>query len=312
MGSFNRRTWLGIVAAGGFATRVAFGADNRLPEPKGRLFFMNVEDGPLAGIFAYDFASKQWERVADSVPTMTRARVSPDGKTLAYWRYDQDGIQARARGIWTVDLTRETESKQVSDVDGRPSWAPDSKSLIVSGPVGINNPKFETWKVALPSGEKTRLAVPDDEIVVDWAPDGKHLVTYRGSHIFTRKADGTGPVEIGKADSMFNYRLTSDGGKVLYTELLDPNTRFGTDVRSLTGAGAEPKNVIEHTEGSAPKLFSISTDDAWLAVDYWEVLPKGDSPIPPGKRSLKLFSIDGKHKQDVEIPHQGVIPLDWR
>ncbi len=302
MGAINRRTWMGIMAAGGLTARMALTSEDSAPKPKGRIFFSSAEQGPLSGFFAYDVASRQWERLVDRDRTMAGASVSPDGKTLAYSRSIRDGNQIKGDGTWTVDLTREAPSRRVCEIDGRAVWAPDGKSLIASGPVGIGNPYFETWNVVITDNEKSRISIPADEIVVDWSPDKKRLLICRQTSYLTRSFDGTDPIELGKSNSLFNHRFSADSRKIVCSERIQEDKLYENRLRVVDVIGVEPSQLVPLADGSHASFFCLSPDGAWLAVNLTE----------EGTTSLTLLSFDGRAKESLNLPHPGVFPLDRR
>jgi Tol biopolymer transport system component len=293
---------------------------------KGRLYFMGrlKESGDeLFSIYAVDLATGQWDRVADRGRW---ARVSPDGKTIAFMRF-----QPRSQdpdGVWVGDARGAEEPRRVVDFNGMPCWSPDGKALIVSGlesEEGDEEVRFQNWRMKPDGSDKVRLPIPIDEQVMDWSRDGRRLLSLRRNaqpakrtrqsfSPFLRKADGTGPRPLTEATDYATHRFAPDSRRVSFARQEGEAKEPGDYAYSLWVAdadGGEPRRMIRGDSERSAFFACWSPDGKRLAVDVLEPRRDDDGKYAGLTRHIELMDADGGHARRVELPHLNPIPLDW-
>jgi hypothetical protein len=114
------------------------------------------------------------EPIDASAGAYNTPHISPDGTRVAVDRADADGVD-----IWTLDLSRGTETKLTADafVEANPLWTPDGTGVVYGSAFASDGGIFR--KSADGTGEAERLmSVPSGTAVVGpsaWSADGTIL-----------------------------------------------------------------------------------------------------------------------------------------
>lgn len=128
--------------------------------PKGAAFFTIAADGGMES-----------ERFKYPDPESVAARISPDGRTVAF-----NSKQSGTINIWTMPV-RGGDARQLtfdSEMAGFPAWSPDGKWLAVQLKRGENT---HAAMVPAEGGEPVQLtSEPGQSWVNDWAPDNDRIV----------------------------------------------------------------------------------------------------------------------------------------
>jgi RNA polymerase sigma factor (sigma-70 family) len=157
------------------------------------------------------------------------ARLSPDGKRIAYLKPVEEDLEAMRK--WGtqykayVSGVDELEPGTLLGVMAQTlSWSPDGKSLVVGDMVRADNPediKFVNWLVDVKTRKKTELKLPSNHQVTDWSSDGKYFLTTafdfkkRTTRLHLVSRDGSDDRALTGAGA-HDGQLSPDGGKVLY------------------------------------------------------------------------------------------------
>jgi len=214
----------------------------------------------------------------------TGGQWSPDGKRIAYWKYDRsdtrvlyileatggtarsvgvgsdprwspDGkaLLARRDGIFVVPLDG-SAARRIAEEHAYYAWAPDGRSIALSddddqGTTGV--------LVMRPDGSEARRLTTSILHWLAWSPDSRELVGSSGDgQIQVLPADGSGARVVGRgwapawspAGGMLSYVAASE------IELVNAD---GSERRVLTSTIASPaRNVIEIRRLSANRVLS--------------------------------------------------------
>lgn len=97
--------------------------------------------------------------------TYTPLAVSPDGRSLAVWAYDQDGPGIPGGELVIVDLAGQREPVRVPTCCEAPVWAADSAALLVAGGGPAPDTRYGLYRADVASGAETPLLAGDDNSV---------------------------------------------------------------------------------------------------------------------------------------------------
>jgi len=213
-------------------------------------------------------------------------RVSPDGKLVAFFDYDQ-GLQDFSLCVAGPNKTKEVLSAGWRSV-GSLNWSPRGNEIWFS--VGQPGSDPVLYAVDL-SGQKRFLAqAPGYFVMQDVATDGRVLLSTVNSRLGIRYLDFEHSVERDLAwlDASLTYELSGDGKNLLFSEL-------------SYGEGRNPAIYLRKTDGSpAVRLGfgarpSLSPDGAWVlcirrdpARSRLMVLPTG----PGESRFLNVAAVN--------------------
>ena len=237
----SRRRFIGQVAAAagaGFLS-VSFRALSQGPKKlapvdeslRGQLiFYSNSTSNPEhIGVFGYDLESRKWRVILDDVHPEGVCRASPDQKSFAVSEWISD--QPRVSIIGPDGRTK------VSGLRSRISWAPGGREVVLSEWRIKGRLRSKTWRMNMDGSGRVQLPIPDNELVLDWSPDGLWLLVcnrvYNETNkdtIIRRCADGTGPrplIDAKIASKVDAGRFSPDGRRVAYTRIrVEPRTQY--------------------------------------------------------------------------------------
>ena len=180
-----------------------------------------AEAGRGVSLIAIDPASREYRVVVEDCSG--RARISPDGRRVAY---------SKADALWVQGLDRGAEPVRVVDLAGATAgspaaWSPDGKQLIIS--LGRHDEKRQGWmhttvRVNVDGSDRKELPIPAEDNVQDWSADGRWLLTASsrnakiGWQLYVMRPDGTEQRQITEGGNPFYARFSPDGRRVLYTD----------------------------------------------------------------------------------------------
>jgi eukaryotic-like serine/threonine-protein kinase len=230
-----------VSLAGGRLRQITSGAGpDYLPVVSGRgqVLYSNwghQTDLYLARVGAADATH---ERLTFNTSENYGGRISPDGKTLAYYS-DRTGSYE----IWLHDL-RDGRERAVTDGPSdnlMPDWSPDGRGLVFFSNRGGT---VQIWTTTLEGAEAARLLTPQD---LRTPADFAEGVTFGGPRW---SPDGT----------LIGYVAPSDHGQTLWVVAPDGKKRRATSLRGVSRFdwyldGRRVVYVRPVREGGAPGLF---------------------------------------------------------
>ncbi len=189
------------------------------------------------------------EKLATDVDT--NITISPDGRKVAFMRYDNPGPGKYELIVHSLD--QGTESSLTSGLTGHrllsPAWSPDGKTILCVE----NQPKDAlTGLVAVDTGtgQQRLISSSADALGVPiWMPDGKGLLALdadrstnytRAQIIFISYPDGK-ITPITRDTNNYSDLSLAAGGQVLATVLSEG--RWNLSVMSATGGGADVRQI---------------------------------------------------------------------
>jgi RNA polymerase sigma factor (sigma-70 family) len=244
-----------------------------------------------------------------------RPRVSPDGKSVAFEWED---------ALWVRGLDPDAEPMKVLPLGGStsgspPVWSPDGKQLVIS--IGQSKGPGTRWVFTTRRGNVDstgweKLAIPSEDCVDDWSPDGRRLLicSQRGAEngwqLYIMRPDGTDQRRITDGGNPFGARFSPDGRRVIYAD----NGRGGqsgiwvVDVDGKNGRRLFPVDVQE-TVASA----CWSPDGQRIAISL-RGFRSGRPPLVLVNLRVVVMDLDGGHRSEIEIASQrGHTDMpDWR
>jgi Tol biopolymer transport system component len=304
--------------------------DDRAASP-GRIYIAavwkvggNGPDAVQGGIVAVDPKTGGWEKITSGVDAV---RVSPDGKSLAFRRFNRPARPAGAPAdptetpidILAYDLNTGRENP-ISDDSGDVSWSPDGKQIVVS------QRGMGTWRLSRDGSQRVRLPIPDSDAVADWSSDGKWFVTESlrdrpaspDCQIYRMRPDGTSQVRLTKDGRNLRPRFSPDGRRIVYSHDYQPKL----DVHELRVMDCDGKNdhAILRNEGLADFRGACwSPDGRWLAVVWttWEIV-SGEKVLRAGEASkfrIEIMGADGRGRRVLDLAGAKVLQFwnpEWR
>ena len=189
---------------------------------------------------------------------------SRDGRSLALIRFDPG--EARRRLVirpadGSADGSDERELRPDLQSFNWPRWAPDGRSILVSGPDRRNRPGF--YRVDSATGQTELLVRPEPgarQMRPEWTPDGQSLV-------FVRKTDDCACIirrELASGQEVVLHRMPPSDLQV--RAAVAPDGRF---VAVLSGEAARPRLTLVPASGGPDRVLYESEDLAWLSFVDW-------------------------------------------
>jgi Tol biopolymer transport system component/signal transduction histidine kinase len=124
--------------------------------------------------------------------------ISPDRRTIMYMRPDLGALWVMAAdgsGQRALFAAGPAGSVRIA-MDGRPSWSPDGRYVVVAG---VGGQGFGLYVLGVYDGSARRLPTPRAAHMADpaWSPDGTSIAYWAsssptGGALYTTAADGTG------------------------------------------------------------------------------------------------------------------------
>ncbi len=311
---------------------VSASSDARADEPKalapgGQIVIyaqLEAKDQPHGeewGLYLVDLGTEAWTKLdsvpmRNGIPELARFRVSPDRRRIAFNDFRRNTTFASENSVWVRDLREGAEARKISDIGGRPMWAADGKHLLVveakghdpgrpDGPI-----RFATWMIDDDGSHAVRLPVPEADMVADWSPDGRWLVTYApipgdggeaGYANFVMHPDGTGRRHLpGPGVGVFP-RFSPDSQRIAYcTRGKDTATIQGKSLW-IVGVDGKDRRLIFHE----PESVFLDGSIAWspegrrlaMVRSTWTKVREG--VVTPRDPRLCVIHVDDRKMETV-------------
>lgn len=320
---------LGVAAwAGpGLLAALAGGAE----EKAGRIYafaeFPDL-DKPVEGIIAIDPERATWELIPGTEMASQHARVTPDGRFLAY---AIPPIAGPARtGVWVRPVRGEFEPIRISTGRCWPvCWSGDAEQLILFIPGRRadvrqpDRPPILSQYVRVNADGSHPLSLPfgERDYVGDWSSDGQWLLVNTipraigdsGRHVYLSHPDGTGRRLIYEEDRDSPGRddiaigFTPDGHRIAFRQIISSGTTAASWTVDLQGKDRRPIPLKEDDID-----FAWSPDGSRLAVGFRDPEPDGERNSKPPHR-LAIMDADGGDRRFLALPRTRLLVLlDWR
>jgi dipeptidyl aminopeptidase/acylaminoacyl peptidase len=243
----------------------------------------------------------------------TEPRVSPDGKTLAYFARTSRGTK-----IFLLDLATAPAWPRLFDpgpkFERNPSWSPDGKSLVFAreGDLWIRDAAGGEPKPLIPAEYPRGNGSPV------WSADGRRLAFINGNSGF----DQVGVVEIatGKVTPL-TYEAADHSSPSWSPD--------GTQIVYIRGNGMSRDLVVSSADGQGtPKVLAtskairrspqFSPDGKTIAyvessdthtADIWLMPAQGGTPKPLTNSMGKLSAADLSVAEDLTFPGPDNLPI---
>ncbi len=250
---------------------------------------VQAEAGHEVSLIAIDPGNRE-SRVAVE-DCSSRARISPDGRRVAFQKDD---------AMWMQGLDRGAEPVRVVDLAGatagtHAAWSPDGKQFIIS--LGRRDEKRQAWvnktvRVNVDGSDRKELTIPALDDVQDWSADGRWLLTASsrnakiGWQLYVMRPDGTAQRQITEGGNPFYARFSPDGRRVLYTD----NARGDQSGIWIVDADGKNARRLLPVDRNMTSSACWSPDGKRIAVTLSLRIPS----FPPGRdpRPLQVVVVD--------------------
>ena len=263
----------------------------------------NGGEDPFIGIVAIDPQTAKWRTIYTGV-AVGPGPSSPDGRYLVSARIGRN-LDPSEAGIWIYDMTGTTPPRRIFEQRGQPFWANDGRQVIIGVPVGAGYRKFETWRVNADGTGRTRLPIPDGDLVLDCSRDGTWLATrtiggepaHRGRLTLVHP-DGTGArylTEGSANDDLFSiFKISPDGRSVACHEIKIVGESRHARLFVVDIEGKHPREIPIKLDAGAPVRVCWSPDGSRLALNLIDDRTK--------EGSIELVDLDGSTLRKVPLP----------
>lgn len=329
--SMTRRAVLGgTLAALALHAPLAKAAQPALADP-GKIYCggtLRLDSGQVEGLLVLTPEPFSYKIVADLKDTFVR--VSPDGRWVAYARFEREPAP-RSIGIFLLD-TKGGESRQIWDKGFVSAWGPDGKWLVVTIRIEADKPRvpshYETWRIDVDGSNARRLPIPATDTVGDVSPDGKRVVTVstrhwqekeRRSDLYFMNLDGTDQRRLTHEPPSNNSpRFSPDGTRLAYHHWEKRGEDTHMSLRLLDVASGESRTICDVPWEDMWEGVCWSPDGKTLAclVYTYDVEPDGTRRVlfnETNKFRIVLIDPDGRNLRTLPLPATVRLGVpDWR
>jgi len=210
-----------------------------------------------------------------------RPRVSPNGRTVAFWGGD---------ALWTRSVSGGDEPRKILEVGAAggspPVWSPDGSRIVVSLAEQAGAPlAFRTVEIGADGSGVKDLKLPPENQVHDWSPDGQWLLTTSsrdagGWRLELASLDGGERLGVSDKAGLYYPRFSPDGRRILCTE------KDGIWVMDLHGANR--RRVFEAERSGASACWSPDGTRIAVVVNGRKAGQAGE-----GEGRIELVGLDG-------------------
>ena len=208
-----------------------------------KILFPCKRSGSSYEICLMDADGGDAQKLTDSKVFNTFPAWSPDGKTIAFCRYEE----GQPSSIWVMDADGTNVKQLTRGPDRAPAWSPDGNLIAFcrNGEIHVMEPDGAN-QVNLTKNETF-------DADVAWSPDSKKLAfsssrSGEGFKIYVMDADGENVNEITKAGNLLGFAYPAwspDGKKIVYADQDENNLEIfvcdpdGDNVKQLTKLGGK-------------------------------------------------------------------------
>lgn len=190
---------------------------------------------------------------------------SPDGQWIAFQAVD---VKTSARRIMVIPALGQAAPRPIAEGVGRPTWAPDSRGLVVPDPDGLS-------LYPLDGSERRAVAGPVDGVLPrngSISPDGRRLAVVLGGGLSLLALDANyravgSPTPLTPEDwGVSSFAWTPDSAEVILIRNLQPgNANLGSETAMYRVGidGSEPRRI--GSVGSNPWYLDVSRRGGHLA-----------------------------------------------
>jgi Tol biopolymer transport system component len=278
----------------------------------------------VRGIIAVDPETGRWEKIVDDGFLV---RVSPDGKVLAFVKVNPAKSNspriAESGEIWTYDLSSHAATR-ILDYGGWLCWSLDGRQIVSTKTHRTDESTYEkkTWQVNRDGSGRTKLPVPETDIVGDWSGDGKWFVTVanrspsgRGLQLYRMHPDGSEESRLTPDGHNCYPRFSPDSRQIVY---FHRGRETGNSLHVMDADGTNDHEVLREEGLTGVEGSCFSPDGRRLAV------VRSNQQLANGKKvyretegsfHLEVVNADGKNRRELRLDRAKVLWLghpDWR
>lgn len=235
---------------------------------------------------------------------------SPDGRRVAFARGYQNHLE-----IWVVerDGSGKTRLTRNRKLDEWPSWAPNSKRLVVERHDSEESSYDTELFIVKADGSGGRKLIDNDvdDVCPSWQPGGRRIAFYRRESydLYTIRANGKGERQVTSGpDWDAGPTWSPDGQKILFRRRIQP-----VEDPAVPGPAAQHDLFVIDKDGS--NLTRITETEALEPIYGWS--PDGEwivFVVSSGGPSDSLWVVRSDGTEERELVHdlgrsyQGVSP----
>ncbi len=287
-------------------------------------------DKPVKGIIAIDPERTTWELIPGTEAASPMARVTPDGRFLAYAVSLTAGPDKV--GVWVRPVRGEFEPIRISAAPGVPiCWSGDAEQLIIQNAGSPGDPRnparppilSQYFRVDADGSHPFALPIPERDYVLDWSSDGQWLLVNTipraigdpGRRVYLLHSDGTGRRMVFEEDRAMPglhslaSRFTPDGRRITFQQAIQNQGALATASWTVDLDGKERRPIPLEPRDN---YFVWSPDGSRLAVSVRDPESDGERGFKRVTR-LAIMDADGGNRRSLALPRaKPLLPLDWR
>ena len=224
----------------------------------------------------------------------TEAAWSPDGRRIAFTRYDHNRAWWGSAGIYLINADGTGLVRLSLDADSiydaHPTWSADGTRLAFSSRRDVNPgsvpTRTEIWTMRMDGTDLVRLTFLNSITVEPaWSPDGSRIAYVAPNpeagdgSIYVMQADGTNPRAVLTGGDLRAPAWSPDGRRILTRRVKclglidpDPSPEIGPECGEWEG----PYLIAARADGSgAVKLSDYLLNSDWEHSTLWAWSPDG-------------------------------------
>ena len=273
-----------------------------------KIAFSSINENQQQHIFSLDIDTRTSKQLAEM--EAREPAFSPDGKSIAFVKDKNMGMDEGDLGLWLVDAEGGTPVKLANaGKASSPVWSPDGKMIayldnskgtqINIAPVNVNgNPNDQKISIDAPEGiEEVRL-------LAGWTPDnriGALLVSKLEYGLFTLPAKGGQAAMILNDIRAFQPRWSRDSKQIFYvTQPLEGTGRsYRQFLAFVPASGGKGTPLKTNINGESVKQFAyqsgnrVSPDGKWIVTSTWTPADTNTLKVHWPTSKIWKVSVDG-------------------